>query len=592
MTASPLAGRSRWLTATSTVAVLAGVSLALVYAWVGIRFPPGSLVSLVVILLVVVVVFDTLGSSAEQRRLQTLRQLGEARVDPTPTRLLEAANEVARAPDFTFRTTLGLLALGALATAGAWALVARPPGPVVARVAFAGLAVAPLTAMLAHLAVVLRARPLLATLVAQGLPATMLYEGVAQRFVLRRRLVLYALAAVATPLLLIADVALGRARGYLEALAGAPDDVALEALRVAGTEAPVWPLLVLAALLLGQVVAGAWLAGSALGAPLQALARETERLARGEYGAPHFVAGEHESWTAAGALASLEAELAAVLGQLAQAARDIASATGTLRGTDGAPLTARDQVGALADTSQTTGELARSARDIAANAQRVSALAQHTLEAARAGSEGAEAFLAAMGQVREGNQAIADSVVRLNKRVQQVGRIIEFIDGIADKADLLALNAELEGNKAGEVGRGFSLVAAEMRRLAESVMQSTREIARLIEEIRDATNAAVMATEAGVKATDAGAGLAQKVGAGLAEIVTFANQSADAMQSISLATSQQQAGTDQLVTAMEEIVRSTEASAEASQALRTAHDSLVALASDLAATAQRVGGSR
>ena len=77
--------------------------------------------------------------------------------------------------------------------------------------------------------------------------------------------------------------------------------------------------------------------------------------------------------------------------------------------------------------------------------------------------------------MKEDNQAIADAVVRLNKRVQQIGKVVEFINEIADKSDLLALNAELEGTKAGEVGRGFSLVAAEMRRLAENVIRSTRD---------------------------------------------------------------------------------------------------------------------
>ena len=131
--------------------------------------------------------------------------------------------------------------------------------------------------------------------------------------------------------------------------------------------------------------------------------------------------------------------------------------------------------------------------------------------------------------------------MRLNKRVQQIGKIVEFINGIADKSDLLALNAELEGTKAGDVGRGFSLVAAEMRRLAESVIESTREIERLIEEIRDATNAAVMATEAGVKATDAGsAAVASRCRRSSARSSTLAGQTFDAVRTISLATHQQQ----------------------------------------------------
>jgi methyl-accepting chemotaxis protein len=130
-------------------------------------------------------------------------------------------------------------------------------------------------------------------------------------------------------------------------------------------------------------------------------------------------------------------------------------------------------------------------------------------------------------------------------------------------------------------------VAAEMRRLAESVMQSTREIGGLIDEIRDATNAAVMATEAGVKATDAGGALAQKVGEGLSRIVDYANQSADAMQSISLATSQQQAGTDQLVGAMTEIVQGTAASGTAATDMLAAHDQLISLARELEKTVAR-----
>jgi methyl-accepting chemotaxis protein len=172
--------------------------------------------------------------------------------------------------------------------------------------------------------------------------------------------------------------------------------------------------------------------------------------------------------------------------------------------------------------------------------------------------------------------------------VQQVGRIIEFIDGIADKSDLLALNAELEGHKAGDVGVGFGLVAAEMRRLAESVMNSTKEIDSLIGDIRDATNAAVMATEAGVKATDVGVKLAMAVTEGLGNIVGYANTSSEAMQAISLATSQQQQGTDQLVAAMAEVLRSTSSGLESAHAMRGVEKTLVTVARDLQASVKKL----
>jgi methyl-accepting chemotaxis protein len=284
----------------------------------------------------------------------------------------------------------------------------------------------------------------------------------------------------------------------------------------------------------------------------------------------------------------MESQLLVALRKLKEAGVKISATTGELISSSlKHEAGAADQTGALSQTSATTEELARSARQIAQNASDVSRLAQAMLDSAQGGKRSAGAFYASILRVREGNQAIADSVVRLNKRVQQVGRIVEFIDGIADKSDLLALNAELEGTKAGDVGRGFSLVAAEMRRLSESVMSSTREINRLISEIRDATNAAVMATEAGVKATDAGSALARQVTESLDRIVDFANQTTDAVKSITLATHQQQSGTDQLAAAMSDILRSTQNALGATAQMSSANADLSSLSRELQSTVAR-----
>lgn len=581
---SPLKGRHRWLTNLSTVAVFLGLLLASAYCYVAITFPEGTRLAFAGVLVVVAVGFNLIGDGIEQRRLGTLRQLGDGALPPTPAHLLVAANEVMRQPEVAFWLSLGFLAVGPLVLGLFWSLLSPVQTGVVVQVGFIGLCIAPLTATLALLVSVPRSRQVLRELVAAGLPVTTLYAGVPVAFVLRRRLMFFAAVAVFTPLVLVADLALTRLRALLTELVQAPDPEAMRALAQAQRGGGLAPIVGLVILVVLVVSVSAWLSGSILGDPLKELAAETERLARGDHGQPRFIPGEHETFAAAGAIAGMEAQLVELLGRLGHTAGDLSGATGALsegRSRSGA------RVQNLDAASSTTGELARSAREIAVNAQRVSELARETLGAARVGRDSSEGFMAAMVQVREGNQAIADSVVRLNKRVQQVGRIIEFINGIADKSDLLALNAELEGNKAGEVGRGFSLVAAEMRRLAESVMQSTREIGGLIDEIRDATNAAVMATEAGVKATDAGGALAQKVGEGLSLIVDYANQSADAMQSISLATSQQQSGTDQLVGAMAEIVQSTEATGVAAREMLVAHDQLIALARDLEQTVAR-----
>jgi methyl-accepting chemotaxis protein len=192
-----------------------------------------------------------------------------------------------------------------------------------------------------------------------------------------------------------------------------------------------------------------------------------------------------------------------------------------------------------------------------------------------------------MNRMRHDNQAIAAAVARLNKRVQQIGKIVEFINGVADKSDLLALNAELEGTKAGEVGQGFSLVAAEMRRLAENVIESTKEIEGLIEEVQDASGAAVMATEGGVRATETGTTLAQQVSESLRQIVELAGRTSDAVRAISLATQQQQGGTDLLAEAMADILRITQQSHNATKQVISANGDLSTLARDLRGVVER-----
>lgn len=574
-------GRNRWLTNPGTVATLSGIAVAALYASVSIGFPEGTRLSFFVIVVVVTTIANFTGDGVEQRGLATLKGLSEGKLPADERTLTAAALEVFRQPETTFVLVFAFLAAGAVITAVAWALVAEPPLESVLRLGGIGLLISPLTAMLAWLSCVPRSRTLLRELVAAGLPAPRLFAVLPVRFQLRRRVVLFSVVAALTPLLLLVDLALSRLRPLLDLLAAAPDQPSMDRIFLAQRSADWAPALGLVAIVLLLVSWSASLSGAILGDPLRELAAETERLSRGEHRAPTFIPSEAETLAAAAALASLETEVIALLFQLGQTARELTGATGALTPGAAGPTLNFDA------TSVTTAELARGARDIAGNAARVSELARHTWTAARKGREGADGFLAAMGEVRGGNQAIADSVVRLNKRVQQVGRIIEFIDGIADRSDLLALNAELEGNKAGDVGRGFSLVAAEMRRLAESVMQSTREIARLIDDIRDATHAAVMATEAGVKATDAGAALAQKVSQGLDRIVDYANRSSDAMQSISLATAQQRTGTDQLVAAVGDIVETTGESKHATAQMLAAHAQLVALVRDLEQTVAR-----
>ncbi len=583
-------GRHRWLTNPSSVAVLAGLVVAIGYVSAVLTIPEGTRGWFFGLFISVGLFCNFLGDLIEQRRLRTIKGLSDGTLSPTVELLAAAAHEAARAPQVSFVLALSLLTGGTALIAVLWYAASSPPLLVLLRIVLVSVLVAPLSAMMANLLMLPRARQVLRDLLAAGLPPAVLAAQLPPTYQLRRRLVTYAAIAVLTPMMIMADASLHRASELLDRVRAVNEVAAGRAVFEAQRGEGFGALAALGAVTVLLVVLCGWLAGSVLGDPLKQLAKETERLAAARYEQGRLVVAELEAWAAACAMYSMEGSLLEAVNRARDTSRGITAASAELVQSGAAQEQgAAEQSAALMATTATTEELARSARQIAANAQRVSELARGTFEAAQGGRRSAEAFTFAMSEVRLGNQAIADSVVRLNKRVQQVGRIIEFIDGIADKSDLLALNAELEGHKAGAVGQGFGLVAAEMRRLAENVMRSTREIARLIEDIRDATNAAVMATEAGVKATDSGSALAAKVRDALGNIVEFANLSSDAMQSISLATVQQEAGTEQLVAAMDGINGSTRRGVESASDMARTQADLVTLAKELETAVETLG---
>jgi len=328
--------------------------------------------------------------------------------------------------------------------------------------------------------------------------------------------------------------------------------------------------------------------GSVLAEPLERMAHEARRVSDGRLADPQPVIAEAELWTLGVAFAQMETQLGVLLGQLKRAGVQISSTTEQIVITSSKHESgAARQASALTQTSSTTEELARTARSIAANASSVAQIAQQTLQSAEQARSNAVVFSEAMDRMKRGNQAISDSVAMLNTRLGQIGKIIEFINAIAEKSDLLALNAELEGVKAGEVGQAFSLVATEMRRMAENITRSTQEIVELIDQIRDASSEAVRVTEAGMRTTEGSTGIVEAMSQSLATIVGLAGQTSEAVKTISSSTQQQQDGTDQLAGAMGDILSVTQETEQATQAIIIANVDLVRLARELQDAVQR-----
>jgi methyl-accepting chemotaxis protein len=248
---------------------------------------------------------------------------------------------------------------------------------------------------------------------------------------------------------------------------------------------------------------------------------------------------------------------------------------------------ATEQAAAIHETTATMEELKHASAQIAENAGAVARVAEETLGAARSGRGAIGEFIQAMQQIRRDGAAVVDSIAKLSKRVERIGTVVEVIDEIADRSDLLALNAALEGSRAGEAGKGFSIVAAEMRRLAENVLDSTKEIKNLITEIREATAAAGTAADASKVATEAGEKLGAVAAQSVEGILAGVQETSDAARVINLATQQQRTATEQVVASMAEIEDVTRQTTQASKQSTGAAAELTGLAARLAELIKR-----
>jgi methyl-accepting chemotaxis protein len=169
----------------------------------------------------------------------------------------------------------------------------------------------------------------------------------------------------------------------------------------------------------------------------------------------------------------------------------------------------------------------------------------------------------------------------LGKSSDQIGRIIGVIDDIADQTNLLALNAAIEAARAGEQGRGFAVVADEVRKLAERTTTATKEIAQMIKNIQDETKIAVGAMEQGTKQVEEGVASTAQAGDSLKEIIEMSEQVGEMITHIATAATEQSSATEQVNSNMDQIAKLVKESAVGAQQSAKACQDLSGLALDL-----------
>jgi methyl-accepting chemotaxis protein len=178
-----------------------------------------------------------------------------------------------------------------------------------------------------------------------------------------------------------------------------------------------------------------------------------------------------------------------------------------------------------------------------------------------------------MKKIAEVVKRSAETVQALGKSSDQIGEIIGVIDDIADQTNLLALNAAIEAARAGEQGRGFAVVADEVRKLAERTTKATKEIASMIKTIQNDTAGAVESMKEGTKKVDEGIRLSDRAGASLDEIVEISQQVTDMIAQIAAASEEQSSASEQISKNVEAISNVTgETASGVQQVARAAED--------------------
>jgi twitching motility protein PilJ len=225
--------------------------------------------------------------------------------------------------------------------------------------------------------------------------------------------------------------------------------------------------------------------------------------------------------------------------------------------------------------------MARAINDVSASASRSVSVARQSLSAAEKGTEAVSNSISGMNEIRDHIQDTAKRIKRLGESSQEIGEIVELISDITEQTNVLALNAAIQAASAGEAGRGFTVVAEEVQRLAERSGEATKQIAAIVKTIQTDTQDAVAAMEKSTQGVVEGAKLSDAAGQALSEIGEVSRRLAQLIEEISVTAQTQAQAAGTVATSMQDILNITKQTTEGTKQTAVSIGQLARLAQEL-----------